>query len=197
LRRTLVMMDAVPWLFLIPPILVTILALGTVVYGRTAAGRARRHLGDGGRAIYKGEADLAEREFRAGLTLMPRHPALLGALGSLLTSRERYQDALPLIEAARRADPGDLRLQVLVGRCHQGVGDDRAATTAWTKIPVTSQQYLDAQVLLAQRSEAQGDLGAAVQFLEAGIDASSRTRARPYHRDLHRLKSLLEERVKV
>jgi predicted Zn-dependent protease len=191
------MMDVVPWLFLIPPILVTILALGTVVYGRTAAGRARRHLGDGGRAIYKGEADLAEREFRAGLTLMPRHPALLGALGSLLTSRERYQDALPLIEAARRADPGDLRLQVLVGRCHQGVGDDRAATTAWTKIPVTSQQYLDAQVLLAQRSEAQGDLGAAVQFLEAGIDASSKTRARPYHRDLHRLKSLLEERVKV
>jgi predicted Zn-dependent protease len=191
------MMDVVPWLFLIPPILVTILALGTVVYGRTAAGRARRHLGDGGRAIYKGEADLAEREFRAGLTLMPRHPALLGALGSLLTSRERYQDALPLIEAARRADPGDLRLQVLVGRCHQGVGDDRAATTAWTEIPVTSQQYLDAQVLLAQRSEAQGDLGAAVQFLEAGIDASSKTRARPYHRDLHRLKSLLEERVKV
>ncbi len=182
------MMDAVPWLFLIPPLTVTALAVGAIAYTRTGRGRARKHLRAGGQAVYGAALDDAEREFAAGLALAPDHAGLLGAMGSLLCSQDRFTEALPMLERARTADPKDFRLSVLIGTCQAGTGDVSAAKTTWAAIPKTSDAYLEGQQLLAQVHEQAGELAAALACLEAGIESATTLQARDARREIRRLK---------
>lgn len=188
------MMSAVPWLFLIPPAVVTALAIGTLLYARSPAGRARAHLRAGGTAVYSQDLEKAEKEFRAGLALRPNHAGLLGALGSLLTTLDRFDEALPMLEKARAADPNDQRLAVLVGRCHEGTGDAEAARTIWDSIPAQTDAFVDAQVLLAERHEAAGDLDEAQERLTRAVETASAVRARALKREIRRLKKEIEGR---
>ena len=186
------MMDAIPWLFVIPPALVTALGLGSLLYKRSPAGRAHRHLADGGRWLHKNELEKAEEAFRAGLKLRPNHGPLASALASLLVSQEEYAQAITLLEVARKAHPKDMTIKVLTGRCQQAMGDNEAALAIWRQIPASEDAYLDAQVLLAAHSESEGEIAQAVAHLEAGIQSASPARARPYNRELRRLKTALE-----
>ena len=189
------MMDAVPWLFLLPPVTVAALAVGTLAYARSAPGRARRHLGDGGRAVYGGDLEEAERQFRAGLALAPRSAALLGALGAVLTTSERWDEALPLLEQACKADPRDLRLLVLSGRCHAGRSNDDDAIAAWSAIPAASGAYPDAQLLLADLHEARGRLDAALACLKCAAAQGSAVQARAVKKEILRLEKALDADV--
>jgi tetratricopeptide (TPR) repeat protein len=186
------MMDAVPWFFLLPPLTVAALAIGTLVYKRTGPGRARSHLRAGGEALYGEALDDAEREFRAGLALAPEHAGLLGAMGSLLTNLGRFDEALPMLTKAKAADPKDFRLAVLIGTCEAGAGDLETARATWGAIPPTSDAHLDAQLLLSQVHREAGDLSGALACLELGVTHATAARARPVRREIRNLKKELE-----
>ncbi len=184
------MSDLIPWLFLIPPGLVTILALGTYVHGRTAAGRALRAMRKGGVHLYQEEWDQAEAAFREGLTAKPEHPGLLGSLASVLVSQENYQEAQGVLDKAIIANAGDVRLKMTQGQCKMGLGQTQEALELWRAIPEDSDVYVDAQSLLAKYHEAEGDLSQAMESLERAIKQGTVHQVRPHKKELRRLKKL-------
>ena len=129
------MLQILPWLFVIPPLLVVLTVLASILYSRTRGGRARRHLADGGRATANKNPSRAEEEFRRGLSLRPNHVGLLASLGSLLEAQGRYEDALPLLRKAQAADPGDAGLGLLEARCVAEI-EERAGAAA-AEEPIT------------------------------------------------------------
>jgi predicted Zn-dependent protease len=178
----------IPWLFLIPPSLVALAALATWLYQRSAPGRARALLRQGGIHTYRQEPAQAEEAFRAGLALRPGHPGLLGSLASLLVSQGRHQEARHVLEQAQRADPGDLRLKLMQGRCLAGLEQHQEALQVWSSIPEDSDVYVDAQGEVAQALERQGDRAGAMEALERAIARGQVHQVRPFKKELRRLK---------
>lgn len=185
------MAKLIPWLFLLPPLLVTLLALGSLAYARSAKGRAQARLRQGGIHLYRGELPQAEAAFKEALALRPQDSAPLGSLASFLVSQGRHDEARPHADAAVKADPKDWRLVLIQGRCLAGLGEHAAAQAAWASIPKTSDAYLDAQSQSAALHESQGDLPAAIAALERAIEAGEVLAVRPHKQELKRLKKLL------
>lgn len=185
------MAKLIPWLFLLPPLLVTLLALGSLAYARSPKGRAQARLRQGGIHLYRGELPQAETAFKDALALRPHDSAPLGSLASFLVSQGRHDEARPHADAAVKADPKDWRLVLIQGRCLAGLGEHAAAQAAWASIPKTSDAYLDAQSQSAALHESQGDLPAAIAALERAIEAGEVLAVRPHKAELKRLKKLL------
>lgn len=181
------MAKLIPWLFLIPPSLVALAALATWLYQRSAPGRARALLRQGGIHLYRQEPEPAEEAFRQGLQLRPEHPGLLGSLAALLVSQGRHQEAQEVLQRAQRADPGDLRLKLMQGRCLRGLEQHEEAMQLWSSIPEDSDIYVDAQGELAQALEERGDKKAAVEALERAIARGQVHQVRPFKKELRRL----------
>ncbi len=184
------MADLIPWLFLLPPTLVTLAALGALAFRAAPAGRARALMIEGGQHLYRRELEPAEARFRDALKLQPDHPPLLGTLGSLLVSQERFEEALPLLERAAAAQPRDMPIQLVLGRCLQGLGQEDKAAQRWSLVPPEDPVYPDAQAMLAGQAEARGDLDAAITAVQAAIRAASVHEARPLKVELKRLEAL-------
>lgn len=182
------MAKLIPWLFLLPPALVTIVALATVAWGRTPKGRALKHFRVGGDHVHHKRLEEAEAQFRAGLALWPDHGPMIGSLASLLVAQERFDDAEPLLAQALKIDPGDTRLRLLQGRCRQGLDDREGALSLWGAIAEDSDVYPDAMALIADAHEREGDLDGALEHVEKAIAKSSVHQARPYKRERTRLK---------
>lgn len=184
------MAKLIPWLFLLPPVLVAIAAIATVLHGRTPRGRALKHFRAAGDHVHLQEFDKAEASFREALTLWPDHAPSAGSLASLLIHQERFEEAAPLLDKAMGADPNDERLKLLKGRSLQGQGDQDAALGLWKGISPASDVYPDAQALVAGLHEARGELDEAIAALEAAIGKSTVHQARPYKKELKRLQGL-------
>jgi len=182
--------DIIPWLFILPPATVTVVALVALSWRYTPAGKAQRHLGEGGRHLYRKEFEEAEACFRKGLELRPDHPALLGTLASLLTSQERFDEAKPLLDKAIAQQPTDMRLQLVKGRCLLGTGEEEAALTTWKAIPQSADEYLDAQSVIASWHDERGELDEAIAVLDAAAnsDAGDVHKRRALKRELRALK---------
>jgi tetratricopeptide (TPR) repeat protein len=187
-----VVASVIPWLFLIPPGLVALAALVTLVHRRSAAGRALALLRQGGIHLYKGEAAEAEAAFRAGLALRGEDGALLGSLGALLVSQGRHEEARGLLAKARARAPKDAGLALTEGRCLAGLGEAEAAKGCWASIAEGSEAYVDAQGELAALHEARGELVEAAAALERAIAKGQVHQVRPFKKELARLKKGLE-----
>ncbi len=185
------MAKLIPWLFLIPPALVALVALATLLHGRTPKGRALKHFRVGGDHVHAKAYDKAEAEFRAGLELWPDHPPTVGALASLLVGMERFEEGSQALEKAMKFDPNDQRLKLLQGRCAQGLGNEDEALEVWNKIPDDSDIYPDAMAMVADVHEKNERLEDAIASVEKAISKSSVHQARPYKKELKRLKALL------
>ncbi len=183
----------IPWLFLIPPALVTLVAIATLLYARTRRGRALTHLRQGGDRVFQRRLKEAEEEFRKGMALLPEHAPLVGSLASLLVEEQRFEEAGPLLKRARELDPGDMRLVLLQGRCHQGSGDIDSALELWGSVSKQSDVYADALGLVSDEQERMGNLEDAAKSLEEAISNSSVHRARPYKQELRRIQSLIKD----
>ncbi|MBH25254.1 MAG: hypothetical protein CMH57_12545 [Myxococcales bacterium] len=184
------MADIIPWLFILPPSIVTVVALVALSWRYTPAGKAQRHLSEGGRHLYRKEFEEAEACFRKGLELRPDHPALLGTLASLLTTLERFEEARPLLDKAIAQQPDDMRLQLVKGRCLQGQGEEEQALAVWKAIPPSADEHLDAQSVIASWHEERGELDEAIAVLDAAVnsDAGDVHKRRGLKRDLRALK---------
>ena len=181
------MAKLIPWLFLIPPALVTLAAIATLLHARTPRGRALKHFRQGGDCFFQKNLKEAEAEFRMGLELFADHPPLVGSLAALLVETERFEEAIPVLAKARSLDPGDMRLILLEGRCHQGLEASDKALEAWGSIPEESDIFADAMGLVSEELERQGNLEGAAQSLKRAIERSTLHRSRPYKKELKRL----------
>lgn len=185
------MAKLIPWLFLIPPALVALVAAITLLYARTPRGRALKYLRVGGDRVFQQKPDEAEAAFRSGIELLPDHAPLVGSLASLLVEQERFEEARPLLERARKLDPGDARLTLIQGRCHQGLGEPDKAVELWSSLPEESDIYPDAMSLIADERERSGDLAGAAEHLEKAISKATVFQARPYKKELKRLQDMI------
>ncbi len=181
------MAKLIPWLFLIPPILVTLMAILTLAHARSPRGRALALFRQGGDHLHHQRLDEAEAAFRACIQLQPAFSPAIGSLASLLVNRQRLDEALPLLDQARALDKTDARLDLMLGRCHQGLGNPDKAAAVWAAIPEASDVFVDAMTLLADLYEAQGDLPEAIRHLQRGIDKATVFEARPLKKELKRL----------
>jgi len=181
------MANLIPWLFIIPPALVTIVALATVLVARTPRGRARDCLRRGGQHLHRKELDDAEALFRQGLALDPDNGPLLGTLGSLLVAQDRFADALPLLDKAATLQPRDMPIRLVLGRCLLALDQPEKALAHWTAIPPDDTVYVDAQGLLANHAEDQQRLHDAIQHLQNAIAKAAVHDARPLKKELKRV----------
>ena len=184
------MSELIPWLFLLPPVVVALIALCALGWQRTESGKAQSLLKEGGRHLYRLELDEAERCFREGLKLRPKNHALIGTLASLLVTQERHEEALPMIHEAIAQQPNDARMQLILGRCKHGLGQIDEALGAWDAVPKDSESYLDAQSIIASHHKDVGDTEAAIVILEAAAssDAGNAQQRRELKRELRNLK---------
>jgi predicted TPR repeat methyltransferase len=88
---------------------------------------ARTQFMAGLQAQQAGRLTEAESAYRASLTLVPGRASTLNNLGVVLTLLHRDLDALPLLEQALQAEPGDAATWVVLGQCQARLGDLPAA----------------------------------------------------------------------
>jgi tetratricopeptide (TPR) repeat protein len=185
--------DLIPWTFLLPPLLVAVVAGIAVALRRRPSARATALLAEGGRHLNKGDSEGAERCFRAGLALAPENMALVGMMASFLVAEDRFDEALPFAEKAAKAQPDDHNLAVIVGECALGRGETQKALDLWAAIPASSSAFATAQQKSAAALEADGDLQAALEALDKAIEASSVHEARPLKAARKTLQEALDE----
>ncbi len=96
--------------------------------------------------LYTGDADGAKEAFRKALAQDPNDFEANLRLGQILEARQRYQDALPLLDRALRSRPGSLEvhedLATVYGKL--GRGDDASREAAIVKQAGTRQQAAQA-----------------------------------------------------
>lgn len=186
------MADLIPWVFLVPPLAVALVALSAMLIRRTAGSRALALLATGGRHINHGQLAEAEACFREGLELSPQHEGLTGMLASLLVEVGRYDEAAALLDTLTKSRPNDHALTVLAGRCAHGRGDTAGAAELWESVAPASTSYMLAQTHLAALHEAGGELALAIASLDRAIEAAEAADARRLKRSRSRLVADLE-----
>ena len=70
-----------------------------------------------------GRLNEAEMAYRASLALVPGRASTLNNLGVVLVALQRDDEALPLLQQALAAEPGDAATWVLLGQCQARLGD--------------------------------------------------------------------------
>lgn len=187
------MAEAIPWLFLLPPVLVAIFAALALMQARSKPGKARAALRRGGQHLYSGELEEAEGAFRQGLELQPQNSAILGSLGGLLVSLGRFDEAEEYLKKASELTPKDSSHKMNRAKCLHGQDNQEAAREIWLSIPKEDPHYIEAQGSLAQDHGQQGNWEAAIAALELAIEKGPVHDARPYKKEKRRIQKALDE----
>ena len=122
---------------------------------RSEIARNRTHLGDRMRA--RGRLRAAAAEYRRALRAGPNSTVILERLGEALVHGQRYEEALPYLEKARRLNPDSARTWFLTGRLHHGAGDYAAARSALEEAIQINPFHPGVRRLLGGVHEALGD----------------------------------------
>ncbi len=182
--------EIIPWLFVIPPGVVTV--VGFVAWGlaRTPKGKAQRLLIEGGQHLHREEFEDAEKLFRQGLELSPDHTGLLGTLASLLVKLGRYDEAGPMLDKALSHKP-DVRLSLVKGKLLMETEQREEAMKILESIPEDADVFLDAQGLVAAEYERTDNIEAAIKAVKAAIKVGTVHQRRPFKKELTRLEKLI------
>ncbi len=84
---------------------------------------ARAQFMAGLQAQETGRLNEAETAYRASLALVPGRASTLNNLGVVLAALQRDDEALPLLQQALAAEPGDAATWVVLGQCQARLGD--------------------------------------------------------------------------
>ena len=117
---------------------------------------------------YDWDFTAAEREYRKAIELDP-----LNVLGYslFLSTQERHDEAVALIERRLAADPNDPYVRINAGWRYFNAGlTDKAIEAA-----LAADGHFDSTYLLGLSRLAQGDTAAAVELFEAAVDTQGRT----------------------
>ena len=122
---------------------------------RSGIARNRTHLGDRMRA--RGRLRAAAAEYRRALRAGPNSIVILERLGEALVHGQRFGEALPHLEKARRLNPDSVRAWFLTGRLHHGAGDYPAARSALREALQINPFHPGVYHVLSQVHEALGE----------------------------------------
>lgn len=129
--------------------------------------QVRDHLQHAQTALQAGDSASAEREFRAVLSLDPKHPGAHAGLGVLEMGRADYRAACDEFRSALTAQPSFPRALALLGICQKRLGDRSARTSLEKSFQKLQEKPLRVQVgmELAGLYEQQGDTEAAASLM--------------------------------
>jgi serine/threonine-protein kinase len=113
------------------------------------------------------EWEIAEREFRAALSLNPGHVHSRQWYGMFLAARGRSEDAMRELTRARELDPLSPSVQSGIGRVLHFEGRYDDAIAAFTRILQTDPSFTPSRMDLSLSLMAKGDLDRAVVELDA------------------------------
>jgi tetratricopeptide (TPR) repeat protein len=187
-------------------------ALYIIPYGEFLQRRGRY---DEARALYKDALDRnpGSREFRKALAQVsggkkPPAPALptlrQGAAQALTTAAEmsliekRFVDGEIYLRLALRLDPQENEAWVFLGDILAQTDDQEGARAAYTKVPPSSPDWVDARERIIASYQAQDDLDTAIKLAEELVKAAPDDRdALVVEADLYRAAGRFPEAVKV
>ena len=113
------------------------------------------------------EWEIAEREFRAALSLNPGHVQSRQWYGMFLASRRRSEEAMRELTRARELDPLSPSVQSSIGRVLHFEGRYDEAIAAFTRILQTDPSFTPSRMDLSLSLMAKGELDRAVIELDA------------------------------
>jgi eukaryotic-like serine/threonine-protein kinase len=113
------------------------------------------------------EWEIAEREFRAALSLNPGHVQSIQWYGMFLASRGRSEEAMRELTRARELDPLSQAVQSGIGRVLHFEGRYDEAIAAFTRILQTDPSFTPSRLDLSLSLMAKGELDRAVVELDA------------------------------
>jgi tetratricopeptide (TPR) repeat protein len=186
-------------------------ALYTIPYGEFLQRRGRF---DETKALYKDalQHNPGSREFRRALARLdgkkPVAPALptlrQGAAQALTTAAEmsliekRFTDGQIYLRLALRLDPQENEAWVFIGDILAQADDNEAARAAYTKVPPSSPDWVDARERVIASYQAQDDLDTAIKLAEDLVKAAPDDRdALVVQADLYRAANRYPEAIKV
>lgn len=148
---------------------------------RSDAARALDHMGRTGDAV---------REYENILAVSPNDATALKELGGVLGRAKNYGRAVPLLQKAAEAEPGDLYLRQDLAFAQEQTGDRAGATANYRLILSRAPGSVIARSRLAEILVGQGNTDGAIALYKEGLAAGSTSGLAPA---LHRgLGSVLE-----
>jgi tetratricopeptide (TPR) repeat protein len=103
-------------------------------------------------AMARGSREEARRWYEQTLSFSPSHTGAQKNLGYLLLEEGRWSDAIPLLEAARTAEPENASTWYLLARAHLGLGDQVSARSMLTealRLKPTQAEFIELSKKLA------------------------------------------------
>jgi Flp pilus assembly protein TadD len=141
-------------------------------------GLTERHVLRGSQWRFKGNLELAEREFRAALATAPASQAAASGLAAVLLDTGRVDEAGSLLETVAEPRSGDASIHFNLGLVRSRQGDWSAAAASFRTAAELSPNLVEAHLQLGISSERIGNPGAAVTAYERVLELDpSRTEA--------------------
>ena len=88
-----------------------------------------------------GRTEEAEEYFRRAVRNGGKVPIVLTAHAEFLVAEQRFDEAVEVLERARRLAPDDISVLMTLGRAHLGAGDEREATALFERVLEISPGY--------------------------------------------------------
>lgn len=151
------------------------------VYGQTPSRTtanltaARTAMAHGVSAVRDGDLTGAKRDFSTVVRLAPRVEPGHAALGSVLLTLHEFEAAVRELQIARQLAPDDFAAALNLGRAHAALGQYQDAVTAFragVAAAGTASISPDETLAYARALSGTGDLPAAVDLLQQGVDAT-------------------------
>src|SRR6185436_3162680 len=118
---------------------------------------AQLHVARARTASLAGQDEVAEKELREALRLLPGSKVALFNLAVVLLKRERPAEALPLLDVILRDDPAHAAAHLVRGQARLKTGDPRGAREDLEQQAKLSPDSRPAWLLLAEARRALGD----------------------------------------
>ncbi|HXU82974.1 MAG TPA: protein kinase [Polyangia bacterium] len=135
---------------------------------------AQLHVARARTASLAGQDEVAEKELREALRLLPGSKVALFNLAVVLLKRERPAEALPLLDVILRDDPAHAAAHLVRGQARLKTGDPRGAREDLEQQAKLSPDSRPAWLLLAEARRALGDEEGARQAQARAATAGAR-----------------------